>query len=45
MTEILQNVEVFARRRRPRRRRQGYGSTSTFSSKTAMKKNDQDRLI
>ena len=35
MTEILENVKVFARQRRRRRRRQGYDSTSTFSSKTA----------
>ena len=34
MTEILENVKVFARRRR-RRRRQDYGNSSTFSSKTA----------
>ena len=33
MTEILQNVQVFARRRR--RRRQSYDNTSSFSSKTA----------
>ena len=31
--EILENVKVFARRRR--RRRQGYYNISTFSSKTA----------
>ena len=31
MTEILQNVQVFARRRR----RQSYGNTALFSSKTA----------
>ena len=35
MTEILQNVQVFARRRRRRRRRQSYDNTSSFSSKTA----------
>ena len=34
MTEILQNVQVFAPRRRPRRR-QSYDNTSLFSSKTA----------
>ena len=34
MTEILQNVQVFARLRR-RRRRQSYDNTSSFSSKTA----------
>ena len=34
ITEIFENVKVFARRRR-RRRRQGYDNTSTFSSKTA----------
>ena len=32
ITEILENVKVFAWRRR---RRQGYDNTSTFSSKTA----------
>ena len=37
ITEILENVKVFARRRRRRRRwrRQGYDNTSTLSSKTA----------
>ena len=36
MTEILQNVQVFAPpRRRRRRRRQSYDNTSTFSLKTA----------
>ena len=35
MTEILQNVQVFARRQRRRRRRQSYDNTSSFSSKTA----------
>ena len=33
VTEILENVKVFAQCRR--RRRQGYDTTSTFSSKTA----------
>ena len=34
MTEVLQNVQVFARRRRRCRRRQSYDNTSSFSSKT-----------
>ena len=38
MTEILEHVKVFARRRRRLRRRQGYDSTSTLSSKTAVLK-------
>ena len=38
MTEILQNVQVFAPRRR--RRRQSYDNTSLFSSKTAELKID-----
>ena len=35
ITEILENVKVFARRRRRREQRQGNDNTSTFSSKTA----------
>ena len=43
MTEILQNVQVFARRRR--RRRQSYDNTSSFSSKTAELKITREKNI
>ena len=35
MSEILENVKVFAQSCRNRRQSQGYDNTSTFSSKTA----------
>ena len=46
MTEILENVKVFAQRRGRRRcrreRQQGYDNTSMFSSKTVkLKRNTQ----
>ena len=43
MTEILQNVQVFARRRL--RRRQSYDNTSSFSSKTAELKITREKNI
>ena len=43
MAEILQNVQVFARRRL--RRRQSYDNTSSFSSKTAELKITREKNI
>ena len=42
MTEILQNVQVFARR--GLRRRQSYDNTSSFSSKTAELKISREKI-